>query len=107
MVPTRPGILSALGVAIADVVKDYSRTVMLRGDDVDRDRLEEEFHGMERLARDELRREGLPADEMAAHRYVDARYVGQSFELTIDYPSARTDLVRSISASLCSARARR
>ena len=99
LVPTRPGILSALGVAIADLVKDYSRTVMLRGDDVDRDRLEEEFHGMERLARDELRREGLPADEMAAHRYVDVRYVGQSFELTIDYPSARTDLVRSISAS--------
>ena len=99
LVPTRPGILSALGVAIADVFKDYSRTVMLRGDDVDRDRLEEEFHGMERLARDELRREGLPGEGMAAHRYLDARYVGQSYELTIDYPSARTDLVRSISGS--------
>ena len=99
LVPTRPGILSALGVAIADVVKDYSRTVMLRGGDVDRDRLEEEFHGMERLAREELRREGLPAEEMAAHRYLDARYVGQSYELTIDYPPARTDLVRSISGS--------
>ena len=99
LVPTRPGILSALGVAIADVVKDYSRTVMLRGDDVERDRLEEEFHGMERLARDELRLEGLPAEEMAARRYLDARYVGQSYELTIDYPPARTDLVRSISGS--------
>ena len=99
LVPTRPGILSALGVAIANVVKDYSRTVMLRGDDVDRDRLEEEFHGMERLAREELRREGLPVEEMAARRYLDARYVGQSYELTIDYPSARTDLVRSISGS--------
>ena len=99
LVPTRPGILSALGVAIANVVKDYSRTVMLRGDDVDRDRLEEEFHGMERLAREELRREGLPVEEMAARRYLDARYVGQSYELTIDYPPARTDLVRSISRS--------
>ena len=31
LIPARPGILSALGVAIADIVKDYSRTVMLRG----------------------------------------------------------------------------
>ena len=49
LIPARPGILSALGVAIADVVKDYSRTVMLRGADLDRERLEEEFHGMEGL----------------------------------------------------------
>ena len=38
LVPSRPGILSALGVAIADIVKDYSRTVMLRGNDLDRAR---------------------------------------------------------------------
>ena len=87
LVPTRPGILSALGVAIADVVKDYSRTVMLRGEDLTRERVEEEFHGMELLARDELREEGLPVDQMNARRFVDLRYVGQSFELTIDYPN--------------------
>jgi N-methylhydantoinase A len=107
LVPTRPGILSALGVAIADVVKDYSRTVMLRGGDVDRVRLEEEFHGMERMAREELDHEGLPAKEMTARRYLDARYVGQSFELTIDYPSARTDLMRSISRSFYQAHLQR
>ena len=107
LVPTRPGILSALGVAIADVVKDYSRTVMLRGGDVDRVRLEEEFHGMERMAREELDREGLPAKEMTARRYLDARYVGQSFELTIDYPSARSDLARSISRSFYQAHLQR
>ena len=99
LVPTHPGILSALGVAIADVVKDYSRTVMLRGDDVDRRRVDEEFHGMETQAREELLREGLPADRMKAQFFLDARYVGQSFELTIDYPSARGDLRRSIANS--------
>jgi N-methylhydantoinase A len=101
LVPTRPGILSALGVAIADVVKDYSRTAMLRGDDVARPRLDEEFHGMERLAREELRAEGLPVDLMETRRFLDARYVGQSFELTIDYPSPtrRGDLQRSVADS--------
>ncbi len=87
LVPTRPGILSALGVAIADVVKDYSRTIMLRGDDLTRDRVEEEFHGMELLAREELRQEGLPVERMTARRFLDVRYVGQSFELTIDHPA--------------------
>ena len=99
LVPTHPGILSALGVAIANVVKDYSRTVMLRGGEIDRQRLAEEFHGMENRAREELRQEGLPVDRMTAHRFLDVRYVGQSFELTIDYPapsSRRSDLQRAI-----------
>ena len=89
LIPARPGILSALGVAIADVVKDYSRTVMLRGADLDRSRLEEEFHGMEGLARNELVQEGLPAEQMTSRRFLDVRYVGQSFELTVDYPTSR------------------
>ena len=100
LVPAHPGILSALGVAIADVVKDYSRTVMLRGDALDKDRLEEEFHGMEGQARAELFEEGLPADGMTARRFLDVRYVGQSFEITVDCPSltGRGDLTRSISS---------
>ena len=89
LVPARPGILSALGVAIADIVKDYSRTVMMRGDDINRVQLDEEFHGMEGLAREELEKEGLPMDRMVPQRFLDVRYVGQSFELTIDYPSPR------------------
>ena len=101
LVPTHPGILSALGVAIADVVKDYSRTVMLRGQEINQVRLEEEFHGMEGQARREMGHEGLPAERMAARRFLDARYVGQSFELTIDCPdtSRRADLQRSIANS--------
>jgi N-methylhydantoinase A len=87
LAPTHPGILSALGVAVADVVKDYSRTVMLRGNDLERRRLEEEFHGMEGQARAELQGEGLPSNEMTARRFLDVRYVGQSFELTIDCPN--------------------
>ena len=101
LIPTHPGILSALGVAIADIVKDYSRTVMLRGEDINQARLEEEFHGMEGQARAELRQEGLPADDMVSRRYLDARYVGQSFELTVDFPSLprRSGLQRAIANS--------
>ena len=88
LVPGRPGILSALGVAIADVVKDYSRTVMLKGEDLNRLRMDEEFLGLEGLARRELESEDLPVERMTARRFLDVRYLGQSFELTIDYPAA-------------------
>ncbi len=109
LVPGHPGILSALGVAIADVVKDYSRTVMLRGEDLDKARLEEEFHGMEQLARAELVEEGLPADSMVSRRFLDVRYVGQSFELTVDCPSltGRGDLTRSIASEFYAAHLQR
>ena len=109
LMPGHPGILSALGVAIADVVKDYSRTVMLRGGDLDKVRLEEEFHGMEQLARAELVEEGLPADAMTPRRFLDVRYVGQSFELTLDCPSltGRGDLMRSIASEFYAAHLQR
>ena len=109
LVPSHPGILSALGVAIADVVKDYSRTVMLRGGDLDKIRLEEEFHGMEQQARAELMDEALPVDSMTARRFIDVRYVGQSFELTVDCPSlsGRGDLRRSISREFYAAHLQR
>ena len=109
LVPGHPGILSALGVAIADIVKDYSRTVMLRGADLTPARLEAEFHGMEQLARAELRHEGLPTDHMTARRFLDVRYVGQSFELTVDCPalSDHADLADSISADFYAAHRQR
>ena len=109
LVPSNPGILSALGVAIADIVKDYSRTVMLRGADLDRARLDEEFNGMEGQARVEMAGEGLAVDKMVARRFLDVRYVGQSFELTVNYPSGRSkaDLTKLIGDSFYKAHLRR
>ena len=109
LVPARPGILSALGVAIADIVTDHSRTVMLRGADLDRARVDEEFQGMEGDARVQMAGEGLPADKMTARRFLDVRYVGQSFELTVEYPNrpARTELTKVVGDAFYKAHLRR
>ena len=88
LVPPVPGILSALGVAMADIVKDYSRTIMLRGDDINQERLEVEFATLEIQAREDLEQEGLDVGRASAQRSLDVRYIGQSYELTVDYPSA-------------------
>ena len=109
LIPEHPGVLSALGVAIADVVKDYSRTVMLRGEEINHIRLEEEFHGMENQAKEQFVSEGFNSSDIITHRLVDTRYLGQSFELTVGYPKrpTRGDLSRSISNSFYNAHRQR
>lgn len=82
LIPRFPGLLSALGMVMAEVVKDYSATVMLpHGPDTAAD-LAARFGPMEDAARRDLAREGLAGDRMAFTRLADLRYRGQSFELS-------------------------
>ena len=84
LVPRHAGVLSAMGVAIAEVVKDYSRTVMARSS-AEMDRLRRTMEELEQLARAELAA-SEPGDAVM-RRSLDARYQGQSFELPVDWPS--------------------
>ena len=76
----------------------------------DKARLEEEFprHGAVG-SRPKLVEEGLPADSMVPRRFLDVRYVGQSFELTVDCPAltGRGDLTRSIASEFYAAHLQR
>jgi len=81
--PTAPGALSALGVLVADVVKDQSRTVMFGYNSKDVGRLPKVFRELEREAVGVLRREGFPASKQRHERALAMRYRGQSFELLI------------------------
>ncbi|HZU22279.1 MAG TPA: hydantoinase/oxoprolinase family protein [Terriglobales bacterium] len=77
LVPQMPGALSALGILISDVVKDYSRTVMLPPDSA---QLEILFRDLEKRAQREFASERLRG---AAMRSLDFRYVGQGYELNV------------------------
>jgi N-methylhydantoinase A len=72
LVPNLPGALSAYGILLSDVVRDYSRTVMLRPDDV---ALERQFLELEDLA-------DFKGD---VERSADLRYAGQGYELRVPY----------------------
>ena len=84
LVPVNPGILSAQGMLLADVVKDYSRTVMLGADAGPAD-LEPLFADLEAQAASELAAEGVSPGRMAHERFLDMRYTGQSFEITVPF----------------------
>ncbi|HSJ58097.1 MAG TPA: hydantoinase/oxoprolinase family protein [Anaerolineae bacterium] len=84
LVPPHPGVLSALGMVLADVVKDYSRTVMLPAEAVAGEgALERLFLPLYEQARADLAAEGLSGEEIHLSPALDLRYKGQSFELTI------------------------
>ncbi len=87
IVPTAPGALSAVGVLVAEVVKDQSRTVMLTYHPKAMAKLATVFRELEREATEVLRREGFPTSKQRHERALAMRYRGQSFELLI----AKTD----------------
>lgn len=83
MIPARPGALSAFGILVSDVVKDYSRTLLWRvAEHLPQAKLDKEFRKLELAARKQFRAErwhGAPLYE----RSLDLRYRGQGYELNI------------------------
>jgi N-methylhydantoinase A len=82
VVPRYPGALSALGLLLADVRKDYSRTLLIRAKDAARE-LKSAFADLHSAGQRELRAEGFKKGEIRSMDFVDLRYRGQSYELTI------------------------
>src|SRR5258705_2241132 len=83
LAPTSPGALSAVGVLVADVVKDQSRTVMFGYAPRQLAKVSRIFKDMEREARAVLRGEGFVDSRQRHDRSLAMRYRGQSFELEV------------------------
>jgi N-methylhydantoinase A len=85
IVPALPGALSAFGILVSDVVKDYSRTVLWRVSDRLPSRLlDQEFSRLERRAVQDFRSEAWHG-RLSHVRTVDVRYRGQGYELNIPF----------------------
>src|SRR5262249_33287903 len=80
IVPGLPGALSAFGILVSDVVKDYSRTVLWRTrDELPAKRLHREFDDLRRKAEKDFRGEGWRG-AIRRQLSVDVRYRGQGYE---------------------------
>jgi N-methylhydantoinase A len=78
LVPFASGVLSAVGLVVAERRRDLVESVLLAGDDLTRDAIGEVVERLAERGRDEL---GAPqADVRPGY---DLRYAGQAFELTI------------------------
>lgn len=109
LIPPNGGLLSAYGMLFADVVKDYSQTVLWRFSEArhhdDRDRVTAEkkrgenstrlvealnagFSTLLTRAENEMGSEGFLPHQLKIDRSLDMRYEGQSYELNIPYFTA-------------------
>jgi N-methylhydantoinase A len=80
LIPAMPGALSALGILLADAVRDYSRTVMLPGDAIEN--IASIFAELEARGTADFAAEGLRG---TAERTLDIRYRRQGYELNVAY----------------------
>ena len=78
LVPALPGALSAVGILLADTMREYSRTMMLPIDAS----FEAVFAELEEQATEDFRAERLTGQ---ASRSVDLRYRGQGYELNVPF----------------------
>jgi N-methylhydantoinase A len=85
IVPALPGALSAYGILVSDVVRDYSRTVLWRAlDKLPGKQSDEEFSALRQRAAQDLRREKWKG-KISFDASVDIRYRGQGYELNVPY----------------------
>ena len=85
IVPAMPGALSALGILVSDVVKDYSRTVLWRvADKVPYARLAEQFDSLQKQGAKDFQKEAWQGT-VHYQRSVDIRYLGQGYELNLPF----------------------
>jgi N-methylhydantoinase A len=85
LVPENPGLLSALGMLLSDVIKDYSRTHLWRTAAVSPEEIDSFFAPLAEQALADMGKEGIPAGDVRVERFLDMRYHGQSYEITVPY----------------------
>lgn len=86
IIPPSPGIASAMGMLDAPVRQDFSEPIFVDETAENYHLLEPVLSGLERQAE-----KVMPKGESRFERFVDARYVGQSYELTVPFEG---DVVR-------------
>jgi N-methylhydantoinase A len=79
VIPVYPGVFSALGMVVADIKHEFVRTKRM---DPDSD-TEEVFEQLEKRATQTLEKEGVSKEAAVLQRFIDTRYVGQSYELRV------------------------
>ena len=86
LVPLGPGNFCAFGSLISDIRRDHvlTRTVQVRNSTWQE--IDEPFQRLEADARHGLLSEGVPEQSIETLRWLGMRYLGQSWELTVEVP---------------------
>ena len=86
VVPPNPGNLSAFGLHVCDVKRDYVRTCVRQQSSHDAAEIEALWRALEAAGRAEIMAEGVAADAIDLTRSADVRYVGEGHEVPVPIP---------------------
>ncbi len=85
IVPPGPGVLCAYGDATTQVQDEASRTYLMMAGDLTNDRLMADLKELQERAGASLRADGIAAEAQEVIFQADLRYVGQAFQITVDF----------------------
>ncbi len=84
IIPTTPGVLSALGFLHSDIKNEFSRTVIRTTDKINRREIKAILKGLGEQARAWLQHEKIAARNQQINYQIDLRYYRQGYEFPID-----------------------
>ncbi len=84
IVPTTPGVLSALGFLYSDVKNEFAQTFIRNLEDVQPDQIGEILNGLGRDAKAWLREEGIDEQSQDLRYEMDVRYFRQGYEFSME-----------------------
>ncbi len=85
IVPPAPGVLCAYGDATTAVQDEASRTYVSKAVDLTPQQLMADLEELHQRAAASLNADGIPEDKQVVTYQADLRYVGQAFQLTLDF----------------------
>jgi N-methylhydantoinase A/oxoprolinase/acetone carboxylase beta subunit len=91
LVPPHPGLSAAIGLLATDLVYEYSATHYQDISTLEAERLDDAYRELEERATEQLREDGIAAEDVRLERLADCRYEGQGYELRIPVPPGPVD----------------
>jgi N-methylhydantoinase A/oxoprolinase/acetone carboxylase beta subunit len=97
IVPKNAGVLSSLGLLMADSIKDFSKSILKTAEKTNKEELESHFKKLREKSLKSMQADGFKEDEVTVLHFLDLRYQGQSYEITIPYSNKKTSDLSFIS----------
>ncbi len=85
--PPNPGNLSAFGLHVSDIKRDYIRTLVRQQSSADSAEIEAAWDALAAQGRREIAAEGVADDAIQVARSADVRYVGEGHEVPVTVPA--------------------
>jgi len=85
IVPKNAGVFSAMGLLLADSIKDYSKSVLKMVDKTGKKELNGLFSKLVKKSILDMKKEGFVEHRIKIFPSLDLRYLGQSYEISVPY----------------------